>query len=97
MSLNLLNTTIMNTKYGIIEGILPYSSYFLQVNATNRQGFVLSNRVRVETFKSGPQYLMPPQLVASTSSSIQIEWLEPILINSDDRIIFYMVHINAIN
>lgn len=88
---NLLNTTISNTIYGILDGILAYSNYNIQVNASNSQGFLLSNRVKLETFKSGPSELIVPQFVASTSNTIRIEWFEPILVNSNDQTIFYKV------
>jgi usherin len=89
---NLLNTTLANTKYGILDRILAYSSYTLRVNASNSRGFLLSNRVKVETLKSGPDDLLEPQLVSASSTSLQVEWFEPILINSDDKIIFYKVN-----
>lgn len=90
-NLNLLNTTIYNTKYGILDRILPYSVYSIQVNASNSKGFLLSNRVQVETVKSNPDIIIPPQLVYSQSRSLKIEWFEPILINSEDRVIFYQL------
>ena len=53
-TLNLFNTTIMNTRYGIIDKILPFSVYSLQINASNSKGFILSNKISLETFKSIP-------------------------------------------
>lgn len=86
---NLLNTTVLNTIYGILDGILAYSNYNIQVNASNSRGYLLTNRVKVETFKSGPSELLSPEFVTSTSTSIKLEWFEPILINSNDPTIFY--------
>ena len=88
---NLLNTTVYNTKYGILDRILPYSNYLVQVNASNSKGFILSNQVRVETFKSVPDLVLPPQFVLSTDSEMKIEWFNPILINSEDKTIFFQV------
>lgn len=90
---NMLNTTVSNTIYGILDGILAFSNYNLVVNASNTQGFVISNQVNVETFKSGPSDLLTPQFVSATSTSIKLEWFEPILINSNDPTIFYKVFI----
>jgi usherin len=90
-TLNLVNTTIFNTKYGILDRILPYSEYRVQINASNTKGYLLSNIVKVETLKSNPDLLIPPQLVSSTWSSLKLEWYEPILLNSDDRILFYQI------
>ena len=90
-NLNLLNTTVYNTKYGIFDRILPYSSYMVQVNASNSKGFILSNQVKVETFKSIPDLVISPQLVDTNSTSLKIEWYNPILINSEDRTTFFQV------
>ena len=92
MILNLLNTTVFNTKYGIVDRILSYSTYQVFVNATNSKGFILSNRVTVETFKSGPSLAIPPQLLSKQSRQLKIEWYDPILINSEDKIIFFQVN-----
>ncbi len=91
LTLNLLNTTVLNTKYGIIDPILPFSTYSIVVNASNSKGFVLSNVVQVETFKTKPEQLIPPQLVQSESRSMKIEWFDAILLNSDDGELFYQV------
>jgi usherin len=90
-TLNLLNTSVYNTKYGIFDRILPYSTYMVQVNASNSKGFLLSNQVKVETFKSVPDLVISPQLIDSNSTSLKIEWYNPILINSEDRTIFFQV------
>ena len=89
--LNLLNTTIYNTKYGIFDRILPYSNYTVRVNANNTKGYIMSNQVRVETFKSTPDLLIPPQLVEAKSRYMKIEWYDPILINSEDKTVYFQV------
>jgi usherin len=90
-TLNLFNTTILNTRYGIIDKILPYSNYSLQINASNTKGFILSNIIILQTFKSIPDFVVPPQVVNARSNSLQIEWYDPILINSDDKIFYFLV------
>lgn len=89
MTLNLLNTTVMNTKYGILNRIIPNSLYEIQINASNSKGFVLSNKIEVETSKSGPDYLAAVELVYSNSSSLKIEWSPPLLSNSEDQLFSY--------
>ena len=91
-NLNLLNTTTMNTRYGIVDRILPYSTYYVQINATNSKGYLLSNQVKVETFKSIPEGIIPPSQISSTSNSMQIEWYDPILPNSADQIFYFQVN-----
>lgn len=93
LNLNLLNTSVMNTRYGIIDKILPYNSYYVQINASNSKGYLLSNQVKVTTFKSIPEGIIPPQLIESTSNSMDIEWFDPILPNSDDLIFYFQVWI----
>lgn len=91
-NLNLLNTTTMDTRYGIVDKILPYSTYYVQINATNSMGYLLSNQVKVETFKSIPEGIIPPHFVSSTSHTMQIEWYDPILPNSADQIFYFQIH-----
>ncbi|RNA36344.1 usherin [Brachionus plicatilis] len=89
MSVNLLNTTVMNTKYGILDRILPNSHYQIQINASNSKGFVLSNKVNVQTFKSGPDFLAAPELVYSNCTCLKVEWSPPLLANSEDLLFSY--------
>ena len=89
---NLLNSTMMNTIYGIMDGILPNSIYNIIINASNSKGFLLSNQVKVATFASIPGKVMPPQLVSSTSNTMQIEWYNPILANSNDTLFYFQVY-----
>jgi hypothetical protein len=87
----LLNTTVLNTKYGVLDRILPFSEYIIYINGTNSKGFILSNQVRVLTMKSSPDLLLPPQLTRSTPTNLRLEWFDPLLINSDDKIFFYQI------
>lgn len=93
LNLNLLNTSVMNTRYGIIDKILPFNTYYVQVNASNSKGYLLSNQVQVTTFKSIPEGIIPPFLIESTSNSMDIEWFDPVLPNSDDLIFYFQVWI----
>ncbi|CAF0851247.1 unnamed protein product [Brachionus calyciflorus] len=88
-TLNLLNTTVLNTKYGILDRVLANSNYDIQVNASNSKGFLLSNKISVQTLKSNPELIIPPQLTYANSTCLKIEWSEPLLLNSDDTLIYY--------
>jgi hypothetical protein len=92
LTLNLLNTTAMNIMYAIIDRILPYSTYELFVNASNSKGFLLSNQVKLRTLKAAPQFALPPQLMSARSRSMRLEWFDPILLNSDDTLVYNQVH-----
>ena len=93
---NLLNATKMNIKYGIMDRILPFSEYYLQVNATNTRGFILSNKVKVFTPRSKPDYALPPILLRASSRSLRIKWWPPVLINSEDTQFFYQIEFKKI-
>jgi len=90
-TLNLLNTSTMNTRYGIIDKILPYSHYTLQINASNSRGYLLTDRVQLTTFTSIPEGIIPPQKVAASPYTLQIEWYPPVLSNSADSTFYYQV------
>ncbi len=81
----------MNTHYGIIDKILPYSHYSIQVNASNLRGYILSSQVQLTTFTSIPEGIIPPQKVKATSNTLQIEWYPPVLSNSADSMFYYQV------
>jgi hypothetical protein len=88
---NILNTTVMNIKYGIVDRILPFSLYNLKVIASNTKGQIESNTISVKTFPDKPDLVLPPELVKSEWCSLTIKWSQPILINSDDQLIYYQV------
>ena len=90
-SLNLLNATIMNTRYGILDQILPFTNYTVYVNASNSKGFVMSDEVNIVTSKAMPDLLIPPQFVAAKTDSLQVEWYAPILVNSDDFVFYFQL------
>ena len=90
-TLNLLNATVANTKYGIMDRLIAYSTYALLVNATNSRGHVLSNRVEVQMPRGAPRLARPPRLTHALATQLKIEWHEPLLVNSDDRLFFYQV------
>lgn len=90
-TLNLLNTTISNTRYGVLSHILPFSEYIVQVIGSNSKGFLTSNCVAVQTWKTAPGMALPPKSVLTTPFSICLEWNEPLLLNSDDDLLFYQI------
>lgn len=51
----------------------------------------MSNTINLETLKSIPDLVVTPQVVSSRSNSLQIEWYDPILANSDDKIFYFLV------
>lgn len=94
---NLLNATKINTKFGIVEKILPFSDYLVQVNATNTKGYIVSNKVKVSTPKTAPDIILPPELVKAFPRALRLKWRPPILINSDDKAIYYQLEYKHVN
>jgi usherin len=90
-TINLLNTSVMNTRYGIMDRILANSVYTIQINASNSKGYILSNQVSVKTFQSLPEYIISPQFLTSNTNSMQIEWFDPVLPNSIDQIFYFQI------
>ena len=93
---NLLNATKMNIKYGIMGRILPFSEYYIQVNASNTRGYILSNKIKVFTPRSKPDYALPPILLRATSKSLRLKWWPPVLINSEDTQFFFQIEFRKI-
>ncbi|XP_028616049.1 usherin isoform X2 [Grammomys surdaster] len=61
----------------LVDGLVPFSHYTVQVNASNSQGSVLSDRVSVEMPPGAPDGLLSPRLAAATPTSLQVVWSTP--------------------
>ncbi|XP_032771366.1 usherin [Rattus rattus] len=66
-----------NRLWVLVDGLVPCSNYTVQVNASNSQGSVLSDRVSVEMPPSAPDGLLSPRLAAATPTSLQVVWSTP--------------------
>ncbi|XP_060070524.1 usherin-like [Ylistrum balloti] len=60
-----------------ITGLIPMSSYDVQVNASNTGGYILSNIRRADLPQGSPDGVKPPSLVSESSSTITAIW-EPV-------------------
>ena len=54
------NGSLFNSSY---NGLLPYSSYQIQVNASNRAGYIMSNSIALSTLPDGKFFLIISMLV----------------------------------
>ncbi|XP_052593935.1 usherin [Peromyscus californicus insignis] len=61
----------------LVDGLVPYSHYTVQVNASNSQGSVLSDPVSVEMPPAAPDGLLSPRLASATPTSLQVVWSTP--------------------
>ncbi|XP_052056319.1 usherin [Apodemus sylvaticus] len=66
-----------NRLQALVEGLVPYSRYTVQVNASNSRGSLLSDLVSVEMPPGAPDGLLSPRLAAATPTSLQVVWSTP--------------------
>ncbi|XP_078412490.1 usherin [Cetorhinus maximus] len=60
-----------------IRGLLPYSNYTVQVNASNSQGYVISDLTAIKMPPGTPDGVLPPRLSSATPTSLQVAWSAP--------------------
>ncbi|XP_071790086.1 usherin-like isoform X2 [Asterias amurensis] len=72
----LLNTTDANVLVAI-SGLIPDSSYTVQVLGYNTQGSLLSDRQSVVMPNGSPDGVFPPTLVTLSAMSIRAQWQNP--------------------
>nr|XP_056708935.1 usherin [Euleptes europaea] len=65
-----------------IGGLIPYSDYTIQVNASNSQGFVISDPVTIAIPPGAPDGMLPPRLSSATPTSLQVVWSTPVRNNA---------------
>ncbi|KAG8443757.1 hypothetical protein GDO86_009076, partial [Hymenochirus boettgeri] len=71
-----------SNKWVTVNGLSPYSNYSIYVNASNTQGFILSDHVLVATPPAAPDGVLPPRLSSATSTSLQVVWSTPVRCNA---------------
>ncbi|XP_038667644.1 usherin isoform X2 [Scyliorhinus canicula] len=60
-----------------IRGLLPYSNYTMQVNASNSHGYVISDLAAIKMPPGAPDGVLPPRLSSATPTSLQVAWSAP--------------------
>ncbi|CAD5123124.1 DgyrCDS11497 [Dimorphilus gyrociliatus] len=73
-----------------IEGLVPYSIYIVQVNASNSKGFVISNTQTAQMPMSYPDGVKEPTLISSNSRTVNVIWTKVGRSNSDDEPLFQL-------
>ncbi|XP_078675414.1 usherin-like isoform X2 [Branchiostoma floridae x Branchiostoma belcheri] len=69
-----LYISLVTDEWVTIPGLIPYSTYTVQVNASNTKGSILSN-TRAATMPQGaPDGVRPPTLEAASATSIRATW-----------------------
>eukprot|EP00062_Callorhinchus_milii_P018719 gi/632972566/ref/XP_007902721.1/ PREDICTED: usherin [Callorhinchus milii] len=60
-----------------VGGLLPYSDYTVQINASNSQGYVMSELAAITMPPGAPDGVLPPRLSSATPTSLQVAWSAP--------------------
>ncbi|XP_067901794.1 usherin [Heterodontus francisci] len=63
--------------WATVRGLLPYSNYTVQVNASNSQGYVISDLAAIKMPPGAPDGVLPPRLSSATPTSLQVAWSAP--------------------
>ncbi|KAM6459617.1 usherin [Liasis olivaceus] len=65
-----------------IGGLIPFSNYTVEVNASNSQGYVISDPVIIALPAGAPDGMLPPRLSSATPTSLQVLWSIPVRNNA---------------
>ncbi|KAG3258086.1 usherin, transcript variant X1 [Ictidomys tridecemlineatus] len=60
-----------------IDGLVPFTNYTVQVNATNSQGSLISDAITIAMPPGAPDGVLPPRLSSATPTSLQVVWSTP--------------------
>ncbi|XP_010127512.1 PREDICTED: usherin-like, partial [Chlamydotis macqueenii] len=65
-----------------IKGLIPFSNYTVQVNASNSQGNLISDAITIVMPPGAPDGVMPPRFSSATPTSLQVVWSTPVRNNA---------------
>ncbi|XP_013916323.1 PREDICTED: usherin-like [Thamnophis sirtalis] len=65
-----------------IGGLIPFSNYTVEVNASNSQGYVISDPVEIALTAGAPDGMLPPRLSSASPTSLQVFWSTPVRNNA---------------
>ncbi|XP_003474286.2 usherin isoform X2 [Cavia porcellus] len=60
-----------------IVGLVPFSNYTVQVNASNSRGSLISDPATIVMPPGAPDGVLPPRLSSATPTSLQVVWSTP--------------------
>ncbi|KAM8945416.1 usherin [Pelodytes ibericus] len=63
-------------------GLVPFSDYIIWINASNSQGFVISDPIQVTLPPGAPDGVLPPRPSSATPTSLQVCWSTPVRNNA---------------
>ncbi|XP_042331708.1 LOW QUALITY PROTEIN: usherin [Sceloporus undulatus] len=78
----ILYTTKEANIWVSISGLIPFSNYTVEVNASNSQGYVISEPVTIAIPPGAPDGMLPPRLSSAMPTSLQVVWSIPVRNNA---------------
>nr|XP_004672060.2 usherin [Jaculus jaculus] len=66
-----------NKLWALVDDLVPFTNYTVQVSASNSQGSVSSDPVVIGMPPGAPDGLLPPRLASATPTSLQVVWSTP--------------------
>ncbi|XP_002760562.4 usherin [Callithrix jacchus] len=61
----------------LIDGLVPFTNYTVQVNISNSQGSLISDPRMITMPPGTPDGVLPPRLSSATPTSLQVVWSTP--------------------
>ncbi|XP_004439711.1 PREDICTED: usherin [Ceratotherium simum simum] len=61
----------------LIDGLVPFTNYTVQVNVSNSQGSLMSDPIVIGMPPGAPDGVLPPRLSSATPTSLQVVWSTP--------------------
>ncbi|XP_062981457.1 usherin [Elgaria multicarinata webbii] len=78
----ILHTSNEANTWVPIGGLVPFSNYTVEVNASNSQGYLISDPVKIALPPGAPDGMLPPRLSSATPTSLQVVWSVPVRNNA---------------
>ncbi|CAN2387435.1 maintenance of animal organ identity [Pristimantis euphronides] len=69
-------------EWVLIDGLVPFSTYTVLINASNSQGHVTSAPITITMPPGAPDGVLPPRLSSANPTSLQVVWSSPVRNNA---------------
>ncbi|XP_040841245.1 usherin [Ochotona curzoniae] len=73
----ILHSSEESNLWVLIDGLVPFSNYTVQVNASNSRGSLTSEPAEIALPPGAPDGVLPPRLSSATPTSLQVVWSTP--------------------
>ncbi|XP_053315134.1 usherin [Spea bombifrons] len=81
-STKVLHRSQDSNKWVFIAGLVPFSDYSIRINASNSQGYLISDTILITLPPGAPDGVLPPRVSAGTPTSLQVVWSTPVRNNA---------------